>query len=97
MSDFKVGDRVCLVEGNAYGMCGEIVEITSTGRIEVQTPTFRISTLPDWVERYIPVGDEALLMEAVAALELINHRGNTDDELLQVGMTLTRIKERLTA
>lgn len=36
-----------------------------------------------------------LLRQAFDALNLINHRGNTDDELLIVGRAMTDIKERL--
>lgn len=40
--------------------------------------------------------DRELLAAALNALNLINHRGNTDDELMQVGQTITQIQERLT-
>jgi len=36
-----------------------------------------------------------VLQQAFDALNLINHRGNTDDELLIVGRAMTDIKERL--
>lgn len=39
--------------------------------------------------------DRELLQSALDALNLINHRGNTDDELMQVGQTITQIQERL--
>jgi hypothetical protein len=39
--------------------------------------------------------DRELLEQALEALNLINHRGNNDDELFKVGQTITLIQERL--
>lgn len=39
--------------------------------------------------------DRELLEQALEALNLINHRGNNDEELFKVGQTVTLIQERL--
>lgn len=41
------------------------------------------------------MNDRELLKQAYGALGLINHRGNTDEELQKVGLTMVLIEARL--